>query len=249
MKKSEVYGLTGSIIITGILILLLFLIVMPGLKQPEDEGIMVSFGEVDMGAGNTQTPTTEPVIKETTPPPAAPKPVKQEVLTQDDNSLAIAEQKKKDRQEKEAIDRQRQKEIQQAKEKQILENKSKEIENSMKNTFGSGNSKGSGKDTGDGRQGNPVGSGNSNGNAWNLEGRELIGGIVKPRYESSTIGQITVQIKVDVNGKVFDVSIHKPTNIGDSDIRKDAIKAAYKVKFSPGENIQYGTITYNYINN
>lgn len=246
MKKSEVYGLTGSIIITGILILLLFLIVMPGLKQPEDEGIMVSFGEVDMGAGNTQTPTTEPVIKETTPPPAAPKPVKQEVLTQDDNSLAIAEQKKKDKREKETAERLRIEEQRIANEKKKAQQDAINKANEMNGLFGNSNSKGSGTTSGDGRQGNPAGSGNSGGNSWSLNGRSLTGSLVQPSYDNDVEGRITVNIRVDENGSVLSASIGSPTNISDAATRNAAMSAAKRTRFSSGDGVSRGSITYNF---
>ena len=246
MKKSEVYGLTGSIIITGILILLLFLIVMPGLKQPEDEGIMVSFGEVDMGAGNTQTPTAEPVIKETTPPPAAPKPVKQEVLTQDDNSLAIAEQKKKDKREKEAAERLRIEEQRIANEKKKAQQDAINKANEMNGLFGNSNSKGSGTTSGDGRQGNPAGSGNSGGNSWSLNGRSLTGSLVQPSYDNDVEGRITVNIRVDENGSVLSASIGSPTNISDAATRNAAMSAAKRTRFSSGDGVSTGSITYNF---
>jgi TonB family protein len=246
VKKSEVYGLTGSIIITGILILLLFLIVMPGLKQPEDEGIMVSFGEVDMGAGNTQTPTTEPVIKETTPPPAAPKPVKQEVLTQDDNSLAIAEQKKKDKREKEAAERLRIEEQRIANEKKKAQQDAINKANEMNGLFGNNNSKGSGTTSGDGRQGNPAGSGNSGGNSWSLNGRSLTGSLVQPSYDNDVEGRITVNIRVDENGSVLSASIGSPTNISDAATRNAAMSAAKRTRFSSGDGVSTGSITYNF---
>jgi TonB family protein len=246
VKKSEVYGLTGSITITGILILLLFLIVMPGLKQPEDEGIMVSFGEVDMGAGNTQTPTAEPVIKETTPPPAAPKPVKQEVLTQDDNSLAIAEQKKKDKREKEAAERLRIEEQRIANEKKKAQQDAINKANEMNGLFGNSNSKGSGTTTGDGRQGNPAGSGNSGGNSWSLNGRSLTGSLVQPSYDNDVEGRITVNIRVDENGSVISASIGSPTNISDAATRNAAMLAAKRTRFSSGDGVSTGSITYNF---
>lgn len=248
MKKSEVYGLTGSITITGILILLLFLVVMPNLDQPvNEEGIMVSFGEVDMGAGNTQTPTAEPVIKETTPPPAAPKPVKQEVLTQDDNSLAIAEQKKKDKREKEAAERIRIEEQRIANEKKkAQDDATAKASNAMNGLFGNSNSKGSGTTTGDGRQGNPAGSGNSGGNSWSLNGRSLTGSLVQPSYDNDVEGRITVNIRVDENGSVISASIGSPTNISDAATRNAAMSAAKRTRFSNGDGVSTGSITYNF---
>ncbi len=247
MKKSEIYGLTGSIILTGLLILLLFIIVMPRLEQPKEEGIMVSFGDVEMGGGTTKTPSSEPAVQQpATPPPAAPKTVKQDVLTQNDNSFAIAEQKKKDKQEKEALERQRQEEIRIANEKKRAQQEAIDKANAMNGLFGNSNSKGSGTGTGDGRQGNPAGSGNSGGNSWSLNGRSLTGTLVSPSYDNDVEGRITVNIRVDENGAVISASIGSPTNISDAATRNAAISAAKRTRFSSGNGVSTGSITYNF---
>lgn len=247
MKKSEIYGLTGSIILTGLLILLLFIIVMPRLEQPKEEGIMVSFGDVEMGGGTTTTPSSEPAVQQpATPPPAAPKTVKQDVLTQNDNSFAIAEQKKKDKQEKEALERQRQEEIRIANEKKRAQQEAIDKANAMNGLFGNSNSKGSGTGTGDGRQGNPAGSGNPGGNSWSLNGRSLTGTLVSPSYDNDVEGRITVNIRVDENGAVISASIGSPTNISDAATRNAAISAAKRTRFSSGNGVSTGSITYNF---
>ena len=204
--------------------------------------------------------------------------VKEALITSNEDANLIAEkiQKDKDRKLKEKDLKQKQQLDQQivqqriATENRIAQQKRKEQDAINKagatvnglfangsKTSGAGNGTGSGNGTGTGSgngsevgiQGNPAGHGNSNGNNWSLDGRKLIGGIVKPRYESSTIGRITVQISVDSNGNVTDASIYRPTTISDVEIRDDAIKAAKKVKFSSGDGGKTGTITYNYINN
>lgn len=247
MKKSEKYGLVGSVISTGLLILLLFLIVMPGLNEPEDEGIMVSFGEVDMGSGKTETPTEQPTAKPVMPTPVTPKPVKQDLMTQDDNSLAIAEQKKKDKREKEALERQRLEEIRIANEKiKAQQDAIDKAKNAMAGAFGNSNSAGSGTSSGDGRQGNPVGSGSSGGNSWSLNGRSLTGTLVSPNYENDVEGLITVSIRVDENGSVISASIVSPTNISDAATRNAALSAAKRTRFSPGNGIASGSIKYNF---
>ena len=246
MKKSEIYGLVGSILITGLLILLLFLIVMPGLKEPDDEGIMVSFGEVDMGSGKTETPTEQPTVKPVTPPPATPKPTKQELMTQDANSLAIAEQKKKDKKEKEALERQRLEEIRIANEKKKAQQEAIDKANAMNGLFGNNNSSGSGTTSGDSRQGNPAGSGNSGGNSWSLNGRSLNGTLVSPSYENDVEGKITVNIRVDENGSVISASIGSPSTISDAATRNAAMSAAKRTRFTKGNGVSSGSITYNF---
>ena len=247
MKKSEIYGVIGSVVLTGSIILLLFLFVMPGLQKPEeDEGIMVSFGETDMGAGQTMTPSPEPTVRATTPPPAAPKTTKEEVLTQDNNSLAIAQQKKKEKQEKEALERQRLEQQRLANEKKRKEQEAIEKANAMNGLFGNSNSQGSGTTSGDTRQGNPAGQGNSGGNSWSLSGRSLEGALVSPSYDNDVEGRITVNIRVDENGSVISASVGSPTNISDAATRNAAITAAKRTRFSSGNGISTGKITYNF---
>lgn len=247
MRKSKLYGIIGSVLITGLLILLLFWLVMPGgIKEPEDEGIMVSFGEADMGSGKTETPTEQPTAKPVTPPPATPKPVKQDLMTQDANSLAIAEQNKKDRKEKEALERQRLEDIRIANEKKRAQQEAIDKANAMNGLFGNNNSSGSGTTSGDTRQGNPAGSGNSGGNSWSLNGRSLSGTLVTPNYENNVEGRITVNIRVDENGTVIGATIGSPTTISDAETRNAAISAAKRTRFTSGNNTASGKITYNF---
>ncbi len=244
MKKSEIYGLIGSAISTALLILLLFLIVLPGLKTPEDEGIMVSFGETFDGGGVTQTPTPK-AAEPSSPPPTTPKPQKQDLMTQDDNSFAINEQKKKDKQAKEALEKQKKEEARIAAEKNRKEQDAINKAN-MDGLFGSGGSTGSGNTSGNTNQGNPAGKGSSGGNSWSLNGRSLSGRLVSPRYDNDVEGKITVNIRVDSDGNVISTSIGSPTNISDQGMRNAAMSAAKSTKFTSGSGDASGSITYNF---
>ena len=253
MSKSEKYGLIGSVTTTALLILLLFLIVMPGLKTPEDEGIMISFGNANDGAGVTQTPAAtaqpEPPAPKPVTPTTTPKvtPPKENLMTQKDPSVvAIEEQKKKERQEREAIERKKREE-----EQRLAEQKKKQddIDNLVGGAIKSGgnsNSTGSGNTSGNTTQGNPAGSGTSGGNSWSLSGRSLRGTLVQPSYEKDVEGKITVSIRVDASGNVVSATIGTPTTISDSVIRNAALAAARSTKFSAGNSEAAGSITYNF---
>jgi len=253
VSNSEKYGLIGSVISTALLILLLFLIVMPGLKTPEEEGIMISFGNANDGAGVTQTPASTPQPEPPAPKPATPTtpkvtPPKENLMTQKDPSaVAIEEQKKKERQEREALERQRKEE-----EKRIAEQKRKEQEaidkanNQMSGLFGNGGNTGSGNTSGNTAQGNPAGSGTSGGNSWSLSGRSLSGRLVAPSYDNDVEGVITVQIRVDASGNVISATIGTPTTISEASMRNAALAAARSTKFSAGNGTATGTITYNF---
>lgn len=248
MKKSELYGSAGSMTFMVLLLLFLFLLFMPGTKMPEEEGIMVSFGDAIEGGGPMQEvqPETKPV--ETSPPPAsASKPVKQDLMTQDDNSLAIAEQNKKEREAREAAERERKEQARIEAEKKRKEQEAIDKANALMGNMGSNTgSTGSGSTSGNTSQGNPLGSGSSGGNSWSLSGRSLSGRLVQPSYNSNEEGRITVNIRVDANGNVTSASVGSPTNISSSELRNAAVAAAKATKFTSGDGVAAGTITYNF---
>jgi TonB family protein len=248
VKKSNKYGIVGSFLFCGILLILLLFIYLPGLKKPEDEGLMISFGETEEGSGMTQTPAPKPVEVPVSAPPKPVKPVKQDLMTQTDNSLAIAEQKKKDEQRKEQqiIERQRLENERIQAEKKRKQQEAIDKANSMNGMFGNNNSSGSGTSTADTQQGNPVGKGSSGGNSWSLNGRNLSGRLVSPSYNEDVEGRITVNIRVDQSGRVTSASIGSPTNISDSQTRNAAITAAQNTRFSSGKDVSSGSITYNF---
>lgn len=216
-------------------------------EEQNDEGIMVSFGETTDGAGNNPTPVAEPAPAKSTPV-ATPKPVKQEYMTsKDPNALAIAEQKKKDKQQKEALEKQRLEEIRIANEKKKKEQDAiNNANNTMSGLFGNGGHSGSGTTSGSGTQGNPAGKGTSGGNSWSLTGRSLSGRLASPNYENDVEGKVTVNIRVDANGNVTSASIGSPTTISDQATRNAAISAAKSTRFTSGNGVATGSITYNF---
>lgn len=255
MDKSDLYGIIGSGIITGLLILLLFLIVLPAAKKVDDEGIMVSFGNTMEGAGMNQqqqaAPKPDPTPTPPTPKPTTPtaKPVVKDLMTQDNNSVAIAEQKKKEKQEKlerDAVEKKRLEDLRVANEKKRKEQEAINKANSMDGMFGNSNSTGSGNTTGNTNLGNPLGSGSSGGNSWSLSGRSLTGRLVSPNYDNDVEGKVTVNIRVDANGNVTNASIGSPTTISDQTTRNAAISAAKSTRFTAGNGVATGSITYNF---
>lgn len=272
-SKSNLYGLLGSVLSCIVLFLIMWFYVMPytaPIQPVEEEGLMISFGNSDDagGMGSSSEPlaapeseTLAPVVpQKTTPAP----PVKEQLITQNDNSNAINEQKQKIQQQKEKqrIDQQKieaDKAIaQQKKKEQDAINKANATVNGLfsngSTTSGTGNGKGSGSGTGSGSgngsgagiQGNPAGHGNLGGNSWSLNGRSLTGRLVSPNYDKDVEGKITVTIRVDESGRVSSASIGSPTTISDTQTRNAAISAANNTRFSAGSGIVTGTITYNF---
>lgn len=231
MKKSELYAYIGTAISGIIILLILFFVMLPGLKNTEDGGIMISFGDAFDGGGAVETPSQS--AQQSSPPKAE---VKEELLTQKDKSVTIPETKKKpDTRPSQTDDRLK-------KEQQA----SQQAEDLIGNTFGSGTGTGSGQTTGPETAGNPVGSGNQHGNSWSLSGRDLLGDMPRPNYNQNIEGQITVEIRVDASGNVTSARVIPKTTISDQTLRNAAEKAAYKTKFSSGSGISTGKIIYNF---
>jgi TonB family protein len=112
---------------------------------------------------------------------------------------------------------------------------------------GTGTGKGSGSGSGNGIQGNPAGRGTSGvGSTFRLGNRNYAGNPAKPNYPKDVEGKITVIIRVNENGSVTGTSIGSPTTISDSEMRRDAMSAANRTRFTPGKNVETGSITYNY---
>lgn len=215
-------------------------------KPKEDEGLMVSFGDSNEGSGMTEMPAAKPSVTESYVKPV--KSVKQDFMTQTDNSLVIAEQKRKkeERQEQVAIERQRLETQQRQADQNRKEQDAIDKANAMNGMFGNNDSKGSGTGTGDSQQGNPAGKGSSGGNSWSLNGRSLTGRLVSPSYNRDVEGKVTVNIRVDQNGNVISANIGSPTTISDAETRNAATSAAKNTRFTAGKGVSAGSITYNF---
>jgi len=251
VKKSNLYGIIGSILSTLMLFLILWFVVIPmSVNKPEEEeGLIVSFGDSNDGSGMTEMPASKPTTAVSAPTPAkSTKAENQNYITQRDNSLAIAEQKRKNQEHVEQVALERQS---LETEHRLADQKRKEQDaidkaSSMNGMFGNNNSKGSGTGIGNGQQGNPAGKGSSGGNSWSLNGRSLTGNLVSPNYNRDVEGKVTVNIRVGENGNVISATIGSPTTISDAETRNAAMNAAKNTHFSGGSGISAGSIIYNF---
>jgi len=245
VKKADLYGIIGSVISCIILFLILWFVVLPaaGPEVKDDEGIMVSFGNADFGGGYTPTPASQP--EEIIPKASTtPKVVKQDLLTSTDpNALSIAEQKKKEKKEQEAIQKQKLENERIANEKRRKEQEAIDKANAIGGLFGNSATKGSGNTTGNNMQGNPVGSGKSGRNEWSLNGRTGEAVLSTPT-EIFQEGIVKVSITVDSNGNVISAKV-TGGNVSDPNTKKLVLSSAYKSKFPTGEGEAKGIITYN----
>ncbi len=251
MNKPQVYSSFVTIVVAILIVLLLMFIYMPFNKEEKEEGLMISFGDGIEGWGEMPPSVVVSSIPQTATPPAA----KEDLMTQDieetiDFEAQKQEQEKK-RQEQIIAEQKRQEEL----ERQRIEAEQKRIEaekaaktakaNQMAGVFGQQIS-GVGQTSGSGTAGNPAGKGSSGGNSWSLNGRDLKGSLYKPSYNSNEEGKVVVSIRVNESGNVIDTSIAAGTTIADANLRNAAMDAAKKTKFSSGNNIAIGTITYNF---
>lgn len=88
------------------------------------------------------------------------------------------------------------------------------------------------------------GSGSSNGASWSLAGRGLSGSIPRPAYTSNGEGTVVVAIRVDEDGNVVSATKGAGTNTNDQSLINAAIEAAKKAKFTAGDGVAVGSITY-----
>ena len=269
MRHDEkIYGGIGSIITLLLLFLLLWFVYIEAPYTPEEEGIMVSFGDSEEGGGmQTEEPASAPA-ESLSPPPTPASPSDNEYMTQEDEeALALQKQRdeeKKRKQQEEAERQRRQKEEQArleaeriAKEKALAEQRAKEQAaidkaNQLGSLFGNSGTQGgaNGQEGTTGTKGNPAGHGSSGGNSWSLNGRDLNGRLAAPSYSGNESGKIVVEIRVNAAGKVVSAKAGaRGTNIADKQAQREAEAAAMKAVFSAGDGDVVGTITYVYVVN
>lgn len=253
LTREKIYAISGSVIGCLILFLILWFVYMPMTHSDNvlDEGVMISFGDSQDGGGNDMNVKdvyTPPVESQAPTKNSQKLPTEQELMTQKTPSaLKINDQKKDTKNTKNEVNVQQQAEVRKATEQKNKEQAAiSKANDAMAGLFGNSGGKGSGNTQGDSHQGNPAGKGTSGGNSWSLNGRDLVGTLVRPAYSSNEEGKITVTIRVDKFGNVTSASIGSPTTISDGSTRNGAITAARQTKFSGGSGVVMGSITYFY---
>lgn len=270
-NKDDLYSLLGSVGFHLLILLVLSLTILSTVVPEEDSGVLVNFGNVDEAAGTFEPLNTgqEP-MEETTPlPPPTPavETAKEELVTQDvEESVALAEAKKKkeeQRKKEEAIKREQDRIQKEKLEQQRLADAQRQKELAIKNkvagAFGAGSAAGSSQgsgETGSGNQGSPFGNSDHGANdgvggygSFSLNGRSIgAGGLPRPAYTIQEEGRIVINITVDPKGNVIFAEIGKGTNIDNASMRRSALEAARRAKFNSisGSNNQSGSITYRY---
>ena len=94
-------------------------------------------------------------------------------------------------------------------------------------------------------QKNP-GSGNQGDISWRLEGRGNIK-LPQPKKEHTQTCTVYIDVLVDENGDVKSATVSGKTITSDAGALEAAKSAAWQAKFTPGEGMVKGTITYKFI--
>lgn len=260
--KSEIIGFVGSTVIHLIVLFILLFYGFSHIVPSQEEGIEVMFGVVADAGGSDKTlydKDLSPEIPVTTPtPPAKPIKAEEKLLTQEEESVNLAAEKK-EKEKKEELRKQEElaRKEKEAKEAIIAEEKRKAdaIKKKMSGAFKAGTATGNkGTTEGTGTQGSVFGNSDKGATegvgGWGsfaLDGRSLSGeGLPRPSYQIQEEGKIVVSIIVNPAGSVVSATIGKGTNLDNAQMRASALKAAKSAKFNSisGTNNQSGTITY-----
>ena len=268
--QSHIIASVGTILAMCLVFLLLWWLQVAAPVLPEDEGIVVTFGDANEGGGMPDVrPLDEITQAEQIPAPAAPaRPSDNDLIVQEDEeSLALAKQTLEDakrKAEEQELIRKRQEDEARAEaeriaqEKILAEQRAKEQEaidkaNQLAALFGqAGTTEGANADnaTADNTastKGNPVGKGMgvTNGTQWSLYGRN-VKRLPKPSSDFAQAGVVVVTIMVDAAGNVTSATVADGTTISDRSTQQLATQAARQAKFTEGDTPQIGKITYTF---
>ena len=269
MRKRK-NGILGTFIFHGaiLLIIAIFGFSTP-LPLPEEEGILVNFGTDEAGSGDTEPQFTEAGDREVIPQRQESASLIQEEetnLTQDFEEAPSIKDDPVDKttteQEQEVVN----KEVSETTGELVPEpvEVTREVNERAlyKGRQDSNNTdEGEGITEGEGNQGSPTGSPDSDnysnalsqgggGVTWSLEGRNPIS-LPKPEYKYQVEGTVVVRIRVDRNGKVISAEAGvRGSNTADTRLLEAARDAALKARFDSNAAAaiqQQGTLTYRFI--
>jgi outer membrane biosynthesis protein TonB len=255
------YGILGTIIIHGILILLLLFSIMSLPKPaPPEGGLLINFGDV-ISAGGPDEPALNnnpaPKPQEAEKQPAPEK--KEGIMTQDFEKAAALpktpEKKKTEKPKAKPVEK-KPAPVKKPVEKAPVVNSKALYSNKGQSTTEKGTSEGIYK--GQGNMGDPNGTPESDnysqglggsGITFNLGGRSIIN-LRKPEFNVLKEGIVVVEITVDRNGKVISAAPGaKGSTLVDNTLyaaaKKAALESAFNVKSDAPER-QVGTIAYHF---
>jgi len=252
-------GLIGTVVFhLSLLMLLFFMAFRTPLPLPEEQGIMVDFGNTDLGLGNFEPRLSDPArVQPQTATSTTTQP--QENLTQDIEETAALPEKSVTKPAAEISPRETQTQTQSpsAEQSKPVEQERTVDPRSLFPGRGDASSTATsqGEAGGQGNQGSPTGAPNVHvyGEGIDIGGgladRGIVGGLPRPVYNVQEHGVVVVSITVDRNGNVTNATAGaRGTTTLNETLRNAAVRAAMQTKFSPNPNRieQTGTITYTF---
>ena len=263
INTSKTTGIVGTVVFHGAIVLLLLLFgLQPQLPIPPEEGILINFGDSEVGMGAVEPSVADKVVNAAPPQQQAVQ--DKEPLTQDFEDAPTLQQKKK-QPRKEAVKtpvKTPQKVVADATPAPAVEKPREVNKRALFPGKSTSNlpSQGEGEGAGRGNQGDLNGSpdsgsrvggssgGGGTGHSFSLAGRKVVGGLPNPSYGVQASGKVVIAITVDKNGRVMKAEYSpKGSTTQDSRLVSAALAAAQKARFNVDQNaasIQSGNITY-----
>ena len=251
IEKSQIIGISATLAIHALVVLLLVLLVMRTPMREEESGIPVMLGNAELARGYAESYQFTEVssVKSDVPnthnaPQTQPQPqVDEPLVTQPDEPTI-------DMPTAEEIEAQKRAEA----ERQAAERAAQQMASAFGKGFEMGSKGEATEPVTDGTQGVETGVSGAEKTVgqgvlgtFDLNGRSILGdGLPVPINTVQDEGRVVVNITVSPDGKVVATSINRRTNTVNPELRKAAEDAAKRARFNgiDGVDNQTGTITY-----
>ncbi len=250
-KRPQLWALLTVVLYVVMLAVLMFTINFSVTQtDPTEEGILVEFGQDEVGMGDEELAATD-VAATPTPPENEES---DEVLETDDNQDIEIEQQEEVEPTKDptpTVEKPQEKQDTTITEQRVVNKKALfpgRKEDSAAASQGSGEVSGNqGSESGN-DQGTAQGGGNSDTPVAVLKDRSLVGSLPTPRYNANAAGKVIIDISVDDTGRVKSATYRaQGSTTNNSQLVAAAREAALKTRFTSSDNfIQGGTITYTF---
>jgi TonB family protein len=261
MDRSKTTGTIATIVFHALTLMALFMWGMPvPPPPPQEDGMLISFGDSETGFGNQPS-----MQKETPAMPASPtenennNEQKESILTQDyEDAPTVPKRERRRKQNKErrneapantSVHKENTQEPQRVVNRDALFSGKIAGVDARNAGSGSNGSPAQSQGTTDGNPNAAGTSGNSGGNSVNLSGRSLVGALSVPKYDVQEAGRVVVKIRVDRSGNVVEAKAQQiGSTLMNAALYAAAEQAASKTKFNPSKDdaplYQNGTIVY-----
>lgn len=253
-KRAHIIAAGGTVLSLLLLFLLLWFVYMKTPVVEEDEGIVISFGNAEVGGGQSEL-VTPPAESSAASVPQPQTPSDNPLLTQETESpVAVPDPALEEhrRQEAERLERERQEALARAEaqaraqeQARQQENINKSVADAFSNMFSDAEGKGDSDNT-NATQGSPKASDITGDIQASVRGRNHKH-LSNPNLSAGKEeGNVVISIRVDAKGKVI-AAKEKGGNISDKQVIDACKAAALKSTFTPGNGETEGIITYHIV--